>query len=239
MTQSWWEKILFGHAVGRWIGRGFVRRHNTIQFFGYEVANIVLAVSQTWRAGQAGYGLNAETCAALFFLLGSYLIYRFGFETRPSMLFYGGLSLTLGGLSLCAAGYWITGLSSALASVETMRGGLGALAQHQQAFGVKTRVFDNQTALWGQRLMAPYQAVFTALAKVFPRFGRFLDDRPFITGTIIKGPTRFEFVIKKALEGDWIGAFVGLSWAVLGDGALAFNDAKLRQAVAMRVGLTV
>ncbi|MEZ4863491.1 MAG: hypothetical protein R3C14_19385 [Caldilineaceae bacterium] len=61
--------------------------------------------------------------------------------------------------------------------------------------------------------------------------GCFVNKRPFITGALIKAPMRLEFIGKKLLLGDWIGAAVGLSWMLLGDVALAFNDAELRAAV--------
>jgi hypothetical protein len=58
--------------------------------------------------------------------------------------------------------------------------------------------------------------------------GRFINERPFITSTMIKAPLRLEFIGKKLLMGDWLGTAVGLSWLLLGDLALAFNDPQLQ-----------
>jgi hypothetical protein len=43
----------------------FAKHHNKIQFFGYEVANLVLVAQQLWRSDGSPYGLNPETLAAL------------------------------------------------------------------------------------------------------------------------------------------------------------------------------
>lgn len=83
----------------------FAKHHNKIQFFGYEVANLVLVAQQLWLTDGSGYGLNAETLAALSLLLGSALIWRFDPKLHPHLLFYGGLALIWGGVFLAAAGY--------------------------------------------------------------------------------------------------------------------------------------
>ena len=43
------------------------KHHNKIQFFGYEVANIVLVAQQLLTSDDLSYGINAETAGALFF----------------------------------------------------------------------------------------------------------------------------------------------------------------------------
>ncbi|MCB0212754.1 MAG: hypothetical protein KDJ52_25655, partial [Anaerolineae bacterium] len=103
--------------------RFFAKHHNKIQFFGYEVANLVLVAHQLWFSDGPGYGLNAETMAALSLLIGSIFIWRFDPKLRPHLLFYGGIALTCGGAFLAAAGYLWTGWSVVLASLETARGG--------------------------------------------------------------------------------------------------------------------
>ena len=72
-----------------------------------------------------------------------------------------------------------------------------------------------------------YAACVDSLTRRFRRAGRFINERPFVTGALIKAPARLEFVGKQMLAGDLIGAAVGLSWMLLGDGGLALNDAKL------------
>ena len=76
-----------------------------------------------------------------------------------------------------------------------------------------------------------YSNLVERFANVYPDLGRFIDERPLITSTLIKAPLRFEFIGKKLLLGDWIGALVGLSWLFLGDLALAFNDPQLQEQV--------
>ncbi len=209
----------------------FAKHHNKIQFFGYEVANLVLVAQQLWLANEPGYGLNAETLAALSLLLGSALIWRFDPKVRPHLLFYGGLALAVGGAFLSAAGYLWTGLSVVLASLETARGGLGVLngwvAEQQwnmlplpMTISIHWRV-----ARWS---LHGYCRLVDFVVGCSPDLGRFINERPFITGTLIKAPLRLEFVGKKLLLGDWIGVAVGLSWLLLGDLALAFNDAGLQ-----------
>lgn len=205
--------------------RFFATHHNKIQFFGYEVANIVWLLHNAYQQETTGYGLNFETCTALFFLTGSALIWRFDPEKRPQMLFYGGMALAIGGLFLTAAGFALTGLAVVLASLETARGGLRILQQ---------LVVDNRqsphrhSARLASTLLGWYQKPIEAMAAKFHQVGHFIDERPFVTGAFIKAPLRLEFIGKKVLLGDWIGAAVGLSWMLLGDMALAFNDDKLQ-----------
>lgn len=215
----------------------FAKHHNKIQFFGYEVANIVLVVHQLWRADEAGYGLNAETLTALVFLLGSAFIWRFDPQRRPHLLFYGGLALAAGGIFLAAAGYTWTGLSVVLASLETARGGRAVLngwvVEQRSLLGQVPLVLaiHNKIAAWS---ISWYCLIVEVWVRAFPTLGRFINGRPFITSTGIKAPLRLDFIIKKLIMGDWLGTAVGLSWLLLGDLALAMNDAQLRQRVLQR-----
>ncbi|MEZ4658767.1 MAG: hypothetical protein R2911_14445 [Caldilineaceae bacterium] len=215
----------------------FAKHHNKIQFFGYEIANIVLVIQQLWLTRSTGYGLNAETVAAVALLVGSALIWRFDPTARPHLLFYGGMALAVGGAFFTAAGYTWSGLSIILSALETARGGLGVLNEWVKeqkwnmlplpvAISIHWRV-----ARWS---LCGYCRVVNFVVGFAPDLGRFIDERPFITGVLIKAPLRFEFIGKKLLVGDWIGAVVGLSWLLLGDLALAFNDVEL-QAYAQRV----
>lgn len=213
----------------------FAKHHNKIQFFGYEVANMVLVVQQLARS-ESGYGLNAETLAALAFLLGSALIWRFDPQQRPFLLFYGGLALAVGGAFLAAAGYTWTGLSVVLASLETARGGRGVLTDWLAAQRASGAV--PLTAAIHERVAAVtlngYCYLVDGLIRLYPELGRFINERPFITSTAIKAPLRLDFIIRKLLLGDWVGTAVGLSWLLLGDLALAMNDAQLQTAVLQR-----
>jgi len=217
----------------------FAKHHNKIQFFGYEVANLVLVSQQLWFADKPGYGLNAETLAALSLLLGSAFIWRFDPKTRPHLLFYAGLALACGGVFLTAAGYTWTGLSVILASLETARGGRAVLnhwiAEHRSTAGRLPGVgIHKRVANW---TLSGYCLLVDGLIRVYPGLGCFINERPFITSTVIKAPLRLEFICKKLLLGDWIGASVGLSWLLLGDLALALNDSQL-QAYAQRVDVS-
>jgi len=218
----------------------FAKHHNKIQFFGYEVANLVLVAQQLWLADRPGYGLNAETLAALSLLLGSAFIWRFDPRTRPHLLFYGGLALACGGAFLTAAGYVWTGLSVVLASLETARGGRAVLnhwiAEQKLISGTLPlrAAIHGRVATWSLNW---YCHMVDALIRVYPGLGRLINERPFISSTVIKAPLRLEFIGKKLLLGDWIGAAVGLSWLLLGDLALALNDTRL-QAYAQRMDVS-
>ncbi|MDH3600028.1 MAG: hypothetical protein OEU26_10370, partial [Candidatus Tectomicrobia bacterium] len=217
--------------------RQFAKHHNKIQFFGYEVANVVLVVQQALQRGTTGYGLNYETFSALSLLAGSAFIWRFDPERRPHLLLYGGIALTIGGLFLMAAGYIMTGLAVAVASLETARGGLLALQDYideRSKKGASVESFLDHTLQIARLALGWYLMPIDYLTSKFQHFGRFINDRPFITGTLIKAPMRLEFIVKKMLIGDWIGAAVGISWMTLGDVALAFNDAKLQAFVEQR-----
>lgn len=211
--------------------RIFAKHHNKIQLFGYEVANLVLILQQFYSSGGSIYGFNLETWAGLALLLGSALIWRFDPATRPHLLFYGGWSLTVGGGFLTAAGYVWTGTSVILASLETTRGGVrlldawvGARVAEEQAI-VKSVLIHCKVA---HASLNWYQSAVAVLVSCLPRLGYLINERPFVTGALIKAPLRLEFVGKKVIAGDWIGAAVGVSWLLLGDLALAFNDAKLQ-----------
>lgn len=205
--------------------------HNRIQFLGYEVANVVLVIHEALQGGTTPFGLTYEIYAALSLLVGSACIWRFDFESRPSMLYFGGMALTIGGLFLAAAGYTITGFAVTLASLETARGGLQILrnyvAEELSANRIVAPSMHNKLNFAAVSLCW-YVLPINYVTSHFQRLGEFINERPFLTGTFIKAPMRLEFVGKKLVEGDMIGAAVGLSWMILGDGGLAFNDAKLK-----------
>ena len=205
----------------------FATHHNKIQFFGYEVANLLWVYHHVSRSGTPGYGLNAETCAALCFLTGSGLIWTFHPERRPQMLFHGGLCLTFGGLFLAIAGFAVTGLAVMLASLETARGGYNFLQAYAEDHPAGAAAAHRATLQLARITLGWYGRLVVFWTGRFPRLGRFIDQRPFITGAMIKAPLRLEFIAKKLLLGDWVGTLVGLSWMILGDIALAFNDAEL------------
>lgn len=220
------ESRTFLRAVSRFAAG----HHNRIQFFGYEVANVVLVVHETVDNRTTPYGLTFETCAALALLVGSALIWTFDAARRPSMLYAGGLALTGGGLFLFAAGYSLTGLAVTVASMETARGGLVTLRAHVRArhnAGLAVAVATRCAFRVAMASIGWYAACVDSLTRRFRRAGHFINERPFVTGALIKAPARLEFVGKQMLAGDLIGAAVGLSWMLLGDGGLALNDAKL------------
>src|SRR4051794_12600988 len=207
--------------------RLFCDRHNQIQFFGYEVANIALVVHEAKCVGVCVGGVSV-LWAALAFLCGSACIYAFEPRRRPSMLLLGGLALTLGGLLLARAGYPITGLAVTVASLETSRGGLALLAAFDREHGAEVLLVRTHLVFQlGTLLMAPYSWLIRQLSFLLPGLGRFIDRRPFVVGGVIKFPLRLEFVTKRLLAGDIFGALVGVSWMLLGDGGLALNDPAL------------
>ncbi|MEZ4707271.1 MAG: hypothetical protein R3A44_08700 [Caldilineaceae bacterium] len=215
----------------------FARHHNKIQFFGYEVANVIWVLDHATRTGQTGYGANVETAAALAFLIGSGLIWRFEPERRPHMLFYGGVMLALGGVGLVMAGFALTGLAVVLASLETARGGMAIVSAHVDrtlSDASVTRPSHQFTFRLAYYVLGWYQRPVAILARRFPGLGRYIDERPFVTGALIKAPLRLEFIIKKLLIADWVGVAVGLSWMLLGDVALAFNDVELQELATRR-----
>lgn len=216
------------------IARFSVSQHNKIQFFGYEVANLVLLADAYIRHENVGGRSVYEVSAAIFFLCGSLCIWRFDDRNRPGMLFYGGVLLTFGGISLVADGYVLTGLSVSLASLETMRGGLFEIANYIE-YGLTNdkpiRKGARLTVRYGAVLFGWYVKLVSWFGRRFPRLGGFMDNRPFLAGTLIKAPFRLEFIIRKILIGDYVGAGVGVSWMVLGDCGLALNDQKLKSAL--------
>lgn len=205
-----------------------VSRHNQIQFFGYELANIALIVKSFVSEGEAKSII--EACAAAAFMAGSLLIW-FHSERRPTMLYYGGVGLTAGGLFLFAAGYSITGLAVALASLETTRGGMMAITSHCEAALIDRRrvsLFTRKSLRVAAVVFGWYVKMLGQFTRRFYRLGEFINTRPFLTSALIKAPLRLEFVVKKILAGDVVGTCAGMSWMILGDGCLALNDERLR-----------
>lgn len=221
----------FACGLSRTLARFAVDHHNRIQFVGYEVANVALVVHGSFGSATLGFASTLESAAALAMLAGSACIYRFDPSSRPSLLFVGGMSLALGGLLLTAAGYPITGLAVALASLETARGGLQVLIAHVEKRLAARRHVERRTRRL-LRIAAATLGVYVRLVSRLrarrPALGRFVDERPFLVGTLIKAPLRVEFIARKLLAGDPFGAAIGLSWMVLGDGGLALNDAGLK-----------
>ena len=207
--------------------RIFCDHHNRIQFFGYEAANILLVWDRTDFTGTALSSFNREALAALAFLVGSAWIFAYHPDRRPYGLFYGSLGLILGGILLVAAGYSLTGLSVVLASMEAARGGLSTLQANLARPDHSKDAAARLTLVCGLRIFAFYIIPVNVLCQRFGSLGRFLNNRPFLTGTLIKLPMRLEFIVRNVIRGDVVGVVVGLSWMILGDGALAFNDRKL------------
>jgi len=208
-----------------------VAHHNTIQFVGYEVANVTLIIQQYLADRSSGFGLTLESAAALAFLSGSVLIMRFNPICRPGNLFTGGMALAFGGLLLVASGYPLTGLAVALASLETARGGVFTLVGHVEARQAEHRPVTRSTRRLlrtGSRILGGYIRCVNRVLLRRQHLGQFVNERPFLTGTLMKAPLRIEFVVKKVLSGDVVGAAVGLSWMILGDGGLALNDERLK-----------
>jgi hypothetical protein len=206
--------------------------HNKAQLLGYEIANVALILSSV--SGQYGSDANAvlEMCAAVALLSGSLCIWFFDDSLRPSMLFYGGIGLVVGGLFLTFAGYPITGLSVVLASLETTRGGLFAIVEHcERAIEASIPVsgFTRKSLRLGSLTFGWYIRIVRCFSHRCKRVGVFIDTRPFLTSALIKAPLRIEFIAKKAIAGDFVGVLVGLSWMILGDGGLALNDSQLNR----------
>lgn len=217
-------------SIAKALATAAATHQNKIQLIGYEVANVVLVVHESRKAGYATAGLTLESAAALSFLIGSACIWRFDPKSRPEMLFVGGMALAVGGLFLAAAGYAITGFAVALASLETARGGLAALLDHVETnrrSRVQTRPYHQWISRRATLILKPYIHVINHLFSRKPDLARFVNDRPFLTSTLIKAPLRVEFIGRKLLTGDIIGAGVGISWMILGDGGLALNDPAL------------
>ena len=195
------------------------RRYNLIQLLGYEFGNLALLAQHGLSPGQAG---TFEALAAASFMLGSLSICLFKPEERPSLLFLGGIWLSVGGLMLALAGFPLTGGAVLLASLETARGGL-PLMRPSSGRGGGRILFEI-----ARLLMAPYCRAVAATVGRFPGVGGFIQGRPFLASAFIKMPLRLEFVLRNLLVGDAIGVAIGLSW-MFGDGALALNDEQLNK----------
>ncbi len=212
-----------GHA-GRSLVLWLCRRHNVVQLVGYEAGNLALLAQHGLAPGHAG---AFEALAAASFMLGSLGICFFDPARRPALLLLGGLWLTLGGLMLVLAGYPFTGGAVMLASLETARGGLAAL---QEAAG------RGPLAGAATLLMAPYCRLARLVMQGVPTVGDFVQNRPFLTSTMIKLPLRLEFILRNLAAGDAVGVLIGLSWMLLGDGALALNDQGLKERLERAAG---
>lgn len=214
------------------IARLFCKHHNKIQFIGYEVANLVLFFHHA-HAAKSNNSLE-HMGAALAFLCGSGAIFFFHPNTRPYLLYFGGVFLTVGGFFLVLAGYPITGGAVVLASLETARGGLNALISHVRELEERNEKIPLSVSFamrMGLLTLSPYNAVVAFICGQFAGLGTFINERPFLTSALIKFPMRLDMIVRQLLVGDLIGACVGLSWMILGDGALAFNDQRLNNAV--------
>lgn len=208
-----------------------VSHHNKMQFFGYEAANVVLVANEYAINRTTPFGITHEMAAALAFMIGSAAIWQFDFHRRPAMLFFGGIALAAGGLLLAIAGYTLTGMSVLLASLETARGGLLMLRKHvshtvQAGCLVSSHV--RMCLSLASISMGWYEKLIGLVASRFQNFGAFINERPFLTSTLVKAPLRLEYILKKLLQGDIVGVTVGLSWMLLGDLGLALNDDRLK-----------
>ncbi|MGB4107036.1 MAG: hypothetical protein WBK55_04500 [Alphaproteobacteria bacterium] len=225
------EAAAFKTAPGRFISRAFVRHHNKFQFFGYQPANVILALNTYRLSGVSQYGLNDEGYAALSFLIGSGAIYHFDFNKRPTRLLWGGLGLALGGGLLSSAGYPVSGVPVAIASLETARGGLRVIKEHVAAKTAAHEPISLTTKFSlhaGNIILAPYNFIVEKGIAKIPGLGEYLNKRPFIAGTLIKSPPRLIYIAQKIAEGDGVGTAVGFSWLAVGDTALTFNDRKFK-----------
>lgn len=212
-----------------------VKHHNKIQFLGYELANIVLVGQAFFLKNSIDNNTAFETCAAIALLIGSICIWKYDPVHQATMLYYGGIGLTLGGVFLTMAGYPITGLSVTLASLETTRGGIFAIIDHCKtsiAQHTKVSVFTRKTLKIAVKLFGWYIKIIKGISRRFKSLGTFIDTRPFLSGALIKAPLRLEFVLKNIATGDLVAAGVGVSWMILGDGGLALNDEKLKSRLA-------
>ena len=211
MTINHIERTASAPNIWRFVSKLFAKYHNQCQFFGYEVANILLVVHETTKSGMTGYGFNLETYTALFFLAGSACIWCFDPEKRPQLLFFGGLLLTIGGVFLINAGYGLTGWAVVIASLESARGGFLCLQDHIQTNLLQGKKLPGSAFIQlrcARFLLGWYVQLVSTLSTKFNGVGRFINERPFLTGTLIKAPFRLEFIIKKLLIGDWVGVLV-------------------------------
>ena len=219
------------------IAQLFCNHHNKIQFVGYEIANLILFFHHAQTA--SSNNSIEHMGAALAFLCGSGSIFLFDPNKRSHLLFLGGIFLTIGGLFLILAGYPITGAAVVLASLETARGGLNVLIGFVRGLVERNEKVSFSAILamhTGQFTLAPYNALIAIIGRQFAGLGTFINDRPFLTSALIKFPMRLDMIIRQLLIGDLIGACVGLSWMIFGDGALAFNDQALKNRVTRWAG---
>ena len=224
-------RTTFGKALLAWLAGIIHRHHNRIQFFGYEAANILLVVHRAGDLQAPSGGLAYEALAASAFMVGSACIYAHHPDRRPVGLFCGSLGLILGGILLILAGYPLTGSAVTLASMETARGALAALQADLERPDRSDFRAARSILVLGRYVLAFYIIPVDRLCRRIGRLGRILNDRPFLTSAAIKLPLRLEFIVRNLLRGDMIGTAVGLSWMILGDGALAVNDPKLRRSL--------
>lgn len=208
--------------------------HNTkLQFLGYTIGNVILAVDQFLREGTFGYALNLESIATLVLLLGSICAWQYSPTTRPYMLFCNGLLILLGGILFSLAGYHATGVAMLLASLEATRGGLIKLCtlnQNQIQQGQTPSNWAILWQVWGTALFGWYVTLVSQLTSRYQHVGRFLDEHPFLISPAIQMPARVLFIGAMILNANWAGVLVGILW-VVGDFGLALNDSHLKSRV--------
>lgn len=213
--------------------------HNSkLQFFGYNVGNLILAAHQMAVSGTTHYGVNLETSAAIVLLIGSICAWQFHPAKRPYMLLYNGLLIIVGGLLFYAAGYPMTGIAMIFAALEVARGGLAELesaTDHQLHERNQTTRLNKYSQGCGEFLLAWYILIVEAVTSKFYGLGRFINERPFIMGPCIQLPVRIGFIGSMGMIGNWAGVVAGLLWTFLGDGGLALHDARFKSFILRRV----
>jgi len=145
-----------GSAIVTWLAGFFCHHHNKIQLVGYEAANGLLVWHRARKADMAFSAFTFEALAALSFLFGSASIYVHHPQHRPADLFCGSLGLNQDGILLIAAGYPLTGMSVALASMETARGGLITLQREREHLDGSDHHWSRLTLALGQHVFAFY-----------------------------------------------------------------------------------
>lgn len=218
-------------------GTSLTKHYNTIQFYGYISAN-ALWMGNEIRRGDTFYGLNLETFAGATFFLGPWLISQQ--KNVAYAKFLGGVVLTAGTGSLALAGYPLTGLPSALASMEVTRGGLRELRaaiDMQEQSGVIPSAASKIARNWGNVVLSPYENFVEKLCSASDRAKTLIYDRPFLTSSCLRVSARAAFIGKKALEGDIGGAVAGAMCLTLGDIPMSLNDTKIREWVKRKTGL--
>ena len=224
--------------------RPIVRNNNLSQFLGYEVANVALAVQKSFENGHFEAAANHETWGALSMLFGSAALLGFDPEEKPEYMVWGGAGLALGGAFLVAAGYPVTGGALTVASMENVRGGRQMVRERIQRAkdeGARVPLTSRVTDV----LSAPsiiYTAPVNAATKRGKKIGKFINERPFLTGAMIKAPLRLEFICKNAVQipaepiNATIKTLIGLAWMIPGDGGIALNDKKFKARVMRWLG---